>query len=546
MGKAVSGLVGGVANIFTGADSTRDAGNQAAGQMSAAAQAAAAAAQFRPVGMTTRFGTSQFTREIDPKTGMPYVSSASYTPAEELSNLQNRLFGEFGGGLTFAQQQALQAQPMAQGAQSLFGLASQILPTGYNTAPSAQAQALSSQYQQAMQGLLPSSYQSSVSPEAQAAAQRYQQYAGMLAPTSVETGASPEAQAYAQQLQSLSSQFIPASVATSASPEAQRLAQQYQQTGAGYLAQSPEEARAEYMRTQQAALAPGQEQQLASIRNQLFQTGRSGLATGGTSTGMAATNPEMAAYYNSLAQQNLNLAAGAEQAAQQRQSLGLGMLSQGYQTQATAQDIARQNMLQNVGLSTSLGGQALATTQSAQEIARQNMLQNLGLSTSLTGQALGTTQTAQQISEQNLLNRLGLGLGFGQQAFATTATAEDIARQRAAADINLGAGLFGTGGQLLGQQAATISGAYNPLQTLLGTSGQVETMSQMPYQLGIQLGQAMTPGQTAGAGMYQQGLSQAAQTQFGATQAANAANAGFWGGLMGAAGNIGMGLAMRK
>jgi hypothetical protein len=54
----------------------------------------------------------------------------------------------------------------------------------------------------------------------------------------------------------------------------------------------------------------------------------------------------------------------------------------------------------------------------------------------------------------------------------------------------------------------------------------------MPYQLGIQLGQAQQPGQTAGAGMYQQGLSQAAQTQYGATQAANAANAGFWSGLI--------------
>ena len=37
-----------------------------------------------------------------------------------------------------------------------------------------------------------------------------------------------------------------------------------------------------------------------------------------------------------------------------------------------------------------------------------------------------------------------------------------------------------------------------------------------------------------------------ANLQYGATQAANAANAGFWGGLMGAAGNIGMGYAMRK
>ena len=433
MGKAVSGLVGGIANIFTGADDTKAAGEAAAAQQSAAAKAASAAAQFRPVGMTTRFGTSSFTRQTDPATGMPYISAASYTPATELSDLQNRLFSQFGGGLTFAEQQALQAQPMAQGANTLFGLAGQILPTSYQTGPSAEAQALAAQYQGAMQGLMPTSYQ---------------------------TSASPEAQAYANQLQ---------------------------QIGAGYLAQSPEEARAEYIRTQQAALAPGREQQLANVRNQLLQSGRSGLAVGGTSAGTAATNPELAAYYNALAQQDLNLAAGAEQAAQQRQTLGLGMLGQGYQTTTEAQQLARQNMLQN----------------------------------------------------------LGLGLQFGQQAYQTTATAEDIARQRAASDISLGAGLFGTGGQLLGQQAATMSGAYSPLQTILGLSGTTESLSQMPYQLGIQLGQAQQPGQTAGAQMYQGGMNQAAMTQYGATQAANAANAGFWGGLMQAGGMAAAGGAFK-
>ena len=416
MGSVVSSI----ANVFTGADSTKAAGEAAAGQMSQSARDAAAAAQFRPVGMTSRFGTSEFTRATDPATGMPYISGASYTAAPELADLQNRLFGQFGGGLSFAEQQAMQAQPMAQGAQRLFGLGQQILPTQYNTAPSAQAQQLANQYQMVSNALMPTS----ATPQVPAATS-----------------------AYAQQLQNM---------------------------GQGYLSQSPEQARAEYISTQQAALAPGQEQQLANIRNQLFQTGRSGLATGGTSQGMAATNPEMAAYYNAMAQQNLNLAAGAEQAAQQRQAFGTGLVGQGIQTQADALSAARQQMLENAGLA----------------------------------------------------------LGYGTQAYQTTASAEDIARQRAAADINLGAGLFGTGGQLLGQQAATMSGAYSPLQTLLGTSGQVEQMAQMPYQLGIQLGQAQIPGQTAGAGMYQQGMSQAAQTQYGATQAANAANAGFWGGLM--------------
>ena len=301
MGKAVSSI----ANIFTGADSTRAAGEQAAAQQRAAAQGAA----FRPVGMTTRFGTSQFTRETDPATGLPYISSAGYTAAPELEALQNQLFGGFGAGGDFAQQQAQQLQALSPASQQLFGLGEQ------------------------------------------------------------------------------------------------------------YLATSPEQARLDFMQSQQAALAPGREQQLAGLRNQMFQTGRQGLATGGTMAGgMQQTNPELAAYYNALAQQDLQLAAGAEQAAQQR-------------------------------------------------------------------------------------------IGFG-------------------------AGLFGTGAGLLGTQSTGMAGAFSPLQTQLGVAGQVEQMAQMPYQLGLQLGTAQQPGQTQGAQIFQQGLTQAAQTQYGATQAANAANAAFWGGLI--------------
>lgn len=416
----MGGLVSSVANIFTGADSTQEASQLASMQQTQAAKDAAAAAAFRPVGMTTRFGTSQFTREIDPKTGIPYVSAAGYTAAPELSALQNRLFGQFGQGLTFAEQQANQLQSLGTGAERVLGLGQQVLPTSYNTAPSAQAQQLANQYQMVSNALMP---------------------------TSAVPQVPAETAAYAQQLQGL---------------------------GQSYLAQSPEQARAEYIRTQQAALAPGQEQTLANIRNQLFQSGRSGLATGGTTTGMQATNPEMAAYYNSLAQQNLQLGAGAEQAAQQRQMFGTSLVGQGVQTQSAAEAAARQQMLENAGLS----------------------------------------------------------LGYGTQAYQTTASAEDLARQRAAADISLGTGLFGTSGQLLGSQASLASGAYSPLQTILGLSGNVENLAQMPYQLGLQLGTSAMPGQTAGAGIYQQGMGQAANTLYQGTQAANAANAGFWGGLI--------------
>jgi hypothetical protein len=101
--------------------------------------------------------------------------------------------------------------------------------------------------------------------------------------------------------------------------------------GRGYLGESPDAVRQRYIEQQSALLAPENEQALAGIRNRLFQTGRGGLATGATTAGgMAATNPEMAAYYNALAKQNAALAAGAEQASQQQVGFGQGLLSSAY------------------------------------------------------------------------------------------------------------------------------------------------------------------------------------------------------------------------
>jgi len=300
-------LVSGIANLFTGASSTQQAGADAAAEQRRAAREAAAAAAFRPVGMTTRFGTSEFTRAIDKKTGIPYISEAGYTAAPELQALQERLFSQFNPSLAYAEQAGGALQALSPASQRLFELGQQ------------------------------------------------------------------------------------------------------------YLAASPEEVAQQYIQSRQAMLEPLREQQLAGLRSRGFATGRGGLGVQ-TGTGTAPTSPELQAYYNALANQDLQLAAEAEQAGQQR--------------------------------------------------------------------------------------------------------------------IAFGTGLFGTGANLLGTQYATYGQAFQPLLATLGAAGQVEQMAQMPYQLGIQLGQAAQPGQTAGANIYQQGLSQAAQTQYGATAAANAANASFWSGLI--------------
>lgn len=106
--------------------------------------------------------------------------------------------------------------------------------------------------------------------------------------------------------------------------------------GSQYLATSPEQAAANYMKQQQGLLAPGREQQLSQIQNQQFQTGRSGLATGGTAAGYGAgqpglmqANPQMAAYYNALAGQNAQLASQADQYGQARTQFGAGLFNTG-------------------------------------------------------------------------------------------------------------------------------------------------------------------------------------------------------------------------
>lgn len=246
LGASLGGAAGGLLGGRPGANTAAAYGN-AAQQQAMGVQAA----QFRPVGITTNFGQSQF--QVDPDTGN--LVSAGYTLAPQLQGLQSSLLGGFGGALQ--QAQGVDTSALQRGSQSLYNL------------------------------------------------------------------------------------------------------------GQGYLSESPEAARQRYISQQQALLAPQQEQALAGIRNRLFQTGRTGLATGGTSTGLQATNPEMAAYYNALAQQQAQLAAGAEQAAQQQATFGSGLLTGGANLQNLGyglQTAAYSPLQTQLGLGQSiesLGSQAL-------------------------------------------------------------------------------------------------------------------------------------------------------------------------------------------
>jgi hypothetical protein len=223
---AAAAIMGG-ASLLGGAMQSRAAerGAQASAQAQLeSARIAAEAAKFRPVGVTTRYGTSQF--QFDPS---GYLTGAGYTVSPELKAYQDRLQALTGGALTQAEMAGQQYAPLQQGAQGLFGLGQQ------------------------------------------------------------------------------------------------------------YLQQSPQQVAAQYIQQQQDLLAPSRERQYAQLQNQLFQTGRGGLSVGATglrpsgAAGLGATSPEMEAYYNALAQQDLQLASQAQQAGQQNVAFGTGLLGSGAQ-----------------------------------------------------------------------------------------------------------------------------------------------------------------------------------------------------------------------
>ena len=111
MGSIVSAGLG-----YLGARKQADATLDAARMQSDAAREAADMARFRPVGITTGFGSSQFT--TDEKGN---VSGASYQLTPELQAIRDRLMSQ--AGAYDPTQIAQQAQALGGGAQSLFGAA---------------------------------------------------------------------------------------------------------------------------------------------------------------------------------------------------------------------------------------------------------------------------------------------------------------------------------------------------------------------------------------------------------------------------------------
>ena len=350
MGIGAAAVLGG-ASILGGAmqsKAARDAANASAQAQLESARIAAEAAKFRPVGITSRYGTSNF--QFTPE---GYLSGAGYTVSPELQAYQDRLQALTGGALTQAEMAQQQYAPLQQGAAGLFGLGQQ------------------------------------------------------------------------------------------------------------YLQQTPEQVAAQYMAQQQDLLAPSRERQYAQLQNQLYQTGRGGLSVGATSArpsgaaGLGATTPEMEAYYNALAQQDLQLASQAQQAGQQNVAFGTGLLGQGagllgqyqagqvgalspFSAYLGAGSTIEQLGQQPLEMGSALGGRAATA--------------GANVGSDLLRGGLGAAQTIQNVAGQS-----GIGLGLmnlGRSPEFGTGVANWFNQQN-----------FGGGGGMNQQQAQDVanvwSGSYN-------------------------------------------------------------------------------------
>jgi hypothetical protein len=209
----VAAVIGGGAALLGSSMASSGANRAARTSANAQLRAAEIAAEeqrFRPVGITSRFGQSQF--QFDPS---GRLSGAGYEASPEIQALQDRLSALYGTSLGQAEQAQALGEPIGAAGQNLFGLGQQ------------------------------------------------------------------------------------------------------------YLAQSPEQARQQFMNEQYALLDPVRQREEQRLGAGVFGRGRAGLNVGDIG------QPELFALSAARRQQDLELARQAEQAAQQRTAFGAGLFETG-------------------------------------------------------------------------------------------------------------------------------------------------------------------------------------------------------------------------
>ena len=104
------------------ANAIESGANTSAAAMRDTTRMAIEAQKFRPVGITTRYGKSNFQFDKD-----GYLKKAGYTVSPELKRYQDRLMGLTGNALTQAEQAGQQYAPLQTAAGGLFNLGQQYL-----------------------------------------------------------------------------------------------------------------------------------------------------------------------------------------------------------------------------------------------------------------------------------------------------------------------------------------------------------------------------------------------------------------------------------
>jgi hypothetical protein len=238
---------------------------------------------------------------------------------------------------------------------------------------------------------------------------------------------SPELQAYQNQLQGLTGQQLQQGLMAPQQYEPlQGAAGGLFSLGQQYLSQSPQEAAQKYIEQQQNLLAPSRERQYAQLQNQLFQTGRGGLSVGGTglrpsgSQGLGASNPELEAYYNAMAQQDAQLAAQAQAAGQQQTAFGAGLFGSGSQLLGQYQ-AGQVGALSPFQTSLGLGGTIEQMGQSPLDIsaalAGRSATAGANVGQALLTGGMGAARTAQAGNAFNPLANVLQGIGTNPYAY---------------------------------------------------------------------------------------------------------------------------------
>lgn len=213
--------------------------------------------------------------------------------------------------------------------------------------------------------------------------------------------ASPEIQALQQRLSGLYGSSL--GLAETAPQTSQGLFNLGQQ----YLAQTPDQARRQYLQEQYALLDPMRAAEEQRLGASVFARGRAGLNIGG------GGQPELAALAGARRTQDLQLAAQAEQEARNRIGFGTGLLGTGidlqtkalapFQQQFGVSQLLEQAAQQPLDIGAQLGGR---TATAGANVGQSLLTGGMGAAqTQLQGSLVGPSLMAQNISSagQNYL-----------------------------------------------------------------------------------------------------------------------------------------------